>query len=154
MMKRTILYLAALASTLPFFTEAGAQSFLEQNQKRDSVLIADQLKYGFSLEEFGPDSYAVKECPAFLALDEAEGFIASVLEDDAPGKGSGRLGRDAITMRACKAAVKGNDILSSEEIRQLLNDLQNTENPYSCPHGRPTFLTLTLGDIEHMFKRR
>ncbi len=51
MMKRTILYLAALASTLPFFTEAGAQSFLEQNQKRDSVLIADQLKYGFSLEE-------------------------------------------------------------------------------------------------------
>jgi DNA mismatch repair protein MutL len=128
---------------------------LSAAQKASAEDKFDLLRsYGFSLEEFGPDSYAVKECPAFLALDEAEGFIASVLEDDAPGKGSGRLGRDAITMRACKAAVKGNDILSSEEIRQLLSDLQNTENPYSCPHGRPTFLTLTLGDIEHMFKRR
>lgn len=110
--------------------------------------------YGFSLEEFGPDSYAVWETPAFLSAGEAESFIASVLEDDASGRGSGRLGREAVTMRACKAAVKGNDILSHEEIRQLLFDLEKTENPYSCPHGRPTFLTLTLGDIEHMFKRR
>jgi len=110
--------------------------------------------YGFKLEEFGPDSYAVRECPAFLSLEEAESFIAAVLEDDVPGRGSGRLGRDAITMRACKSAVKGNDILSEAEIRQLLADLQQTENPYSCPHGRPTFLTLSLGDIEHMFKRK
>ena len=128
---------------------------LSAAQKASAEDKFDLLRsYGFSLEEFGPDSYAVRECPAFLALDEAEAFIAAVLEDDAAGKGSGRPGRDAITMRACKSAVKGNDVLSDEEIRRLLSDLEKTENPYSCPHGRPTFLTMTLGELEHMFKRK
>jgi DNA mismatch repair protein MutL len=56
-------------------------------------------------------------------------------------------------MKACKNTVKANDALTLEEIKHLLNQLSLTENPFSCPHGRPTLRKLSLQDIERLFKR-
>ena len=62
--------------------------------------------------------------------------------------------KDAIIMASCKAAVKSGDKLSTEEIIRLFEDLDKCENPFSCPHGRPTFLRFSEWQIEHFFKRK
>ena len=56
-------------------------------------------------------------------------------------------------MMACKAAVKGNHTMSEEEARTLFADLSRTTNPYNCPHGRPTVVTMTKQQMERLFKR-
>ena len=58
-----------------------------------------------------------------------------------------------IIMNACKSAVKGNQRLSIEEMKHLIEDLSVTENPFTCPHGRPTFIKLTRAELEKLFKR-
>ena len=60
---------------------------------------------------------------------------------------------DKIASKACKSAVKGNDNLNDAEIAQLIKDLAACENPFSCPHGRPTFIRMTRYEIEKLFKR-
>jgi DNA mismatch repair protein MutL len=54
---------------------------------------------------------------------------------------------------SCKGAIKANKALSLQEIQTLVKNLRNTENPYTCPHGRPTIIKLTNHDVERMFKR-
>ena len=56
-------------------------------------------------------------------------------------------------MKSCKSAVKANDILNPEEIDALIKDLKQCVNPFSCPHGRPTFIKLSKHEIERLFKR-
>ena len=58
-----------------------------------------------------------------------------------------------LIMKSCKSAVKGGDVLSMEEMEALLRDLSACVNPFSCPHGRPTFVRLTRYEIERLFKR-
>ena len=60
---------------------------------------------------------------------------------------------DKIIMRSCKSAIKGGDVLSSEEIKALMDQLKQCINPFSCPHGRPTFIRMSKYEIERMFKR-
>lgn len=109
---------------------------------------------GFSTEPFGPRTYIVKEIPMFMGLDEADCF----LKDFADHLGDGKLldnlpAIEKITMRSCKSAVKAHDSLKDSEIGQLIDDLRQCENPFSCPHGRPTFIKMTQYEIEKMFKR-
>lgn len=109
---------------------------------------------GFSLDEFGPLSYRVSEIPMFMSMSEAEDFLSEFTD----GIGTYEDIRDNKTLdkiatRACKAAVKANDYLSKEEIKQLITDLDKCNNPFSCPHGRPTFIKITKSDLEKRFKR-
>lgn len=60
---------------------------------------------------------------------------------------------EKIIMKSCKSAVKGGDVLSFQEIDSLMKDLSSCVNPFSCPHGRPTFIRMTRYEIEKMFKR-
>ena len=60
---------------------------------------------------------------------------------------------EKIAMQACKMAVRANDMLSFEGAEALIKQLSLCENPYSCPHGRPTFVKITKGEIEKLFKR-
>ena len=70
----------------------------------------------------------------------------------------GRLTKDTILEKAaslsCKAAVKGNHVYSAAEAQALIDQLMECENPYACPHGRPTFIKMTSYDIERSFKRK
>ncbi len=109
---------------------------------------------GFSVEEFGPRSYAVKEIPAYMTALEAESFIKDFCDSlDEPGAFRNQRRTDKIITRACKSAVKANDRLDIAEINQLLKDLAKCDNPFSCPHGRPTIIRMKKTEIEALFKR-
>lgn len=111
-------------------------------------------KIGFLAEEFGPKTYAVKEIPIFMGLDEAERFLKDFLDGISDGeKHHAAPMTEKIIMRSCKSAVKAHDYLKDSEIRHLIQDLKQCENPFSCPHGRPTFIKMTQRKIEEMFKR-
>ena len=84
--------------------------------------------------------------PAFLLI------TASAAAEEAGG--SNRTVIDKLIMKSCKAAVKAHDRLSELEIDDLMSKLADCENPYSCPHGRPTFIRVTAYDIERSFKRK
>ncbi|MBN7772516.1 DNA mismatch repair endonuclease MutL [Clostridium aminobutyricum] len=109
---------------------------------------------GFDIEAFGTKSYIIKAIPMFMEMEEANQFIDYFLEnieENVDIENASKI--DKIIMRACKSAVKAHDVLSDEECRQLIADLAKCENPYSCPHGRPTFIKMTQYELEKMFKR-
>lgn len=124
------------------------------DKEREDLWLIVLEDMGFSLDEFGPLSYRVSEIPMFMSMSEAEDFLS----DFTDGIGTYEDIRDNKTLdkiatRACKAAVKANDYLSKEEIKQLITDLDKCNNPFSCPHGRPTFIKITKSDLEKRFKR-
>jgi DNA mismatch repair protein MutL len=111
---------------------------------------------GFGVAEFGGDAFVVDAVPAVLGAVPAEEVLAAVARDleQAGTRGArGRWKEDAIAQAACKAAVKARDRLTLEEIEQLVVDLANAEMPYTCPHGRPTVIFMSYGDLHHKFGR-
>ncbi len=109
---------------------------------------------GFTVEEFGMSELIIKELPAFMELDEAEDFVKNILDASFPESRQISLKRNELISNACKAAVKANTNISKTEALQLLQSLDSCENPYSCPHGRPTIVQLSLSDMEKLFKRK
>lgn len=110
--------------------------------------------FGFMIEPFGNRTYRVTEIPMFMALSEAEEFIkdfVSGVTSDTNLKSRNIL--ESLATKACKAAVKAGDSLSSNEIHALFSSLDDCNNPYSCPHGRPTYIRFSKQQIERMFKR-
>ena len=109
---------------------------------------------GFTMEEFGDGTYRVSEIPMFMELTEAEDFIRHFIDNIKDSTDlSNRVVIDKLITMSCKAAVKAHDALKPEEITALLHNLAKCRNPFSCPHGRPTFIKLTEYEIEKMFKR-
>ena len=114
-------------------------------------------KIGYEIDEFGDKTWAARSFPAFIAYEEGEAFLLETLEALGDEKGMdadvSAAAAERIMMRACKASIKANTVLSGEENTALLDALARCRNPYSCPHGRPVFLKLTRSDIERLFKR-
>lgn len=109
---------------------------------------------GYEIEPFGQNTFAVKAVPMFMEPDEAESFIRMFLDNMDERTDFSDYGMlERIITKACKSAVKANDTLREEEINALLAQLAACQNPYSCPHGRPTFIRLRKYEIEKMFKR-
>ena len=109
---------------------------------------------GYTIEPFGERTYRITEIPMFMELSEAENFVKdfiSSIDEETDLKSQKTL--DKLASKACKSAVKGNDNLNDAEIAQLIKDLEACDNPFSCPHGRPTFIRLGRYQIERMFKR-
>ncbi len=116
-------------------------------------------KLGFEIEEFGGDEYAVKAVPShFLHLASRELFY-SLLDELLENPQAARSGKEneRITDRcatiACKAAVKGNQTLSFAEAEKLIGRMLQAKEPYHCPHGRPTTISMTKKEFEKKFKR-
>ncbi|MCI5623729.1 MULTISPECIES: DNA mismatch repair endonuclease MutL [Anaerostipes] len=110
---------------------------------------------GFSIEAFGGNEFCIREVPANLyGLGEKDIFIELL---DSISKEHGNTGIEMITNKiasmACKMSVKGNQKMSSWEVEHLLDQLMTLENPYQCPHGRPTIIKMTKYEIEKKFKR-
>lgn len=112
------------------------------------------LAMGYGLEFFGNNTYLLREIPAFMELSDGEAFLKDFISsiEDKPDPTDYKT-IDRIIVRSCKSAVKGGDRLSTEEAVSLINQLKLCDNPFSCPHGRPTFIKFTKYDIEKMFKR-
>lgn len=112
-------------------------------------------KLGFVYEEFGVNTIIIRSHPVWLpdyALDEAIRKIIDIIiteEDFSELKFSDRV---SMTM-ACKMSIKGNDAITLPDMEYLLNKLVQTDNPYTCPHGRPTIISYSKYDLEKMFKR-
>ena len=113
------------------------------------------LKLGFEVEHFGGSEYALRSVPVDLyGCNEREMFL-SVLDQLAEGVSFGgiRVIEEKIASMSCKAAVKGNSPLSVAEAESLIDELLTLENPYNCPHGRPTIVTMTRAEMDRKFKR-
>ncbi|NLP29718.1 MAG: DNA mismatch repair endonuclease MutL [Clostridiales bacterium] len=122
--------------------------------KIESSQWLDKLKeIGYVLEEFGPKSFIVKAIPLCMNLSEAKSFLDDFLDQIGESSNTYYKKLDKIIINACKSAVKANDRLSPEEVKELINDLVKTKNPLTCPHGRPTLIKLSKYEIEKMFKR-
>ncbi len=112
-------------------------------------------KLGFEIEEFGGDEYTVKAVPShFLHLASRELFY-SILDEllENPQGGKTELITDRCASISCKAAVKGNHTLSFSEAEKLIEKMLRAEEPYHCPHGRPTTISMTKKEFEKKFKR-
>ncbi len=112
-------------------------------------------KLGFEVEAFGGNEYALRRVPVDLyGCSEKEMFL-EVLDELAEGTGRGSLKvvEEKIASMSCKAAVKGNNRLSSAEAEMLIDELLTLENPYNCPHGRPTIISMDKQEMEKKFKR-
>ncbi|MCM1185994.1 MAG: DNA mismatch repair endonuclease MutL [Lachnoclostridium sp.] len=110
---------------------------------------------GFEVESFGGNEYALRSVPVDLyGCSERELFL-NVLDElsEGIGKGSFRVIEEKIASMSCKAAVKGNNSLSRAEAETLIDELLTLENPYNCPHGRPTIISMTETELEKKFKR-
>ena len=111
---------------------------------------------GFALEEFGINTYVIKEHPTWLKEGYEEESIHKIFDSIViMGDRFDRVKFNehiAITL-ACKMSIKGNTRISTEAMEELLNELVLTDNPYNCPHGRPTIIKFTVYDLEKMFKR-
>ena len=123
----------------------------EMQQAESAAEALAQL--GFDIRPFGPSAFAISAVPGFMDIAEAESFLDEFFSAAAEGR-SVQARKDQIITRSCKSAVKAHDHLSDEEIRALLLDLDRCENPYSCPHGRPTFVKFTEYELERMFRRK
>lgn len=120
----------------------------------EDVWIEDVRSMGYDIEFFGSNTYIVREIPAFMELREAEDFLIDFFKElgSRPDL-TDRNVLEKIVMRSCKSAVKGGDVLTEAEIDGLIKDLSACVNPFSCPHGRPTFIRMTRYEIEKLFKR-
>lgn len=128
---------------LPYGAKAAADDNIKQ--------LTDM---GFDVEEFGPKAYVVKAVPMFMEMAEAEDFLNYFVENVSDENVIvDRAKLEKIMSAACKSAIKAGDLLKNEEIEELITELAKCDNPYSCPHGRPTFIKMTKYEIEKMFKR-
>lgn len=123
-------------------------------KEREEEWIGFLKMSGFDISQFGPKTYAVKAFPSYMSHKEAEMFLDDFF-DSIEYEKSFRSEKTVakIITRACKSAVKGNTTLSDAEIESLLKQLAKAENPFSCPHGRPTVIRLKRTEIEALFKR-
>ena len=112
-------------------------------------------QYGFLAEEFGTNTIIIRSHPNWIEEDIAEECIRKVVDIIISKENfdfDQFVWRMASTM-ACRMSVKANDYLSYDDQVWLLNALRNCENPFTCPHGRPTIITYTKYDLEKLFKR-
>jgi len=130
-----------------------------QYSKRDYLLVLDHLDeiehLGIELEEFGSNSFNIRVIPNWIFRGREKEFLDQIIDDIIHSKKTEReefLDSLAINL-ACKKSIKANDKLSKEEVIALLKDLEQTKNPYTCPHGRPIIVKLNKYELEKMFKR-
>lgn len=111
-------------------------------------------RFGYDISDFGTNTFIIREIPEYMTRAEAEVFARAFMEGYESNCGGNRVVIDKLITRSCKSAVKANDRLSRPEISDLLDRLSQCVNPFSCPHGRPTFIKISKYDIERAFKRK
>ena len=113
-------------------------------------------RIGFEIEPFGPEEYAVRAVPDNLFGIAKKELLMEMIDDLADGLNTSMtpdLIDEKVASMSCKAAVKGNNRLSAQEVDALIGELLTLDNPYHCPHGRPTIIAMTKKELEKKFKR-
>ncbi len=112
-------------------------------------------KMGYEVESFGGKEYMISAVPANLYHVDMKDLFIEMLDDfsNISGKATPELILEKVASMSCKAAVKGNQTLNFQEFDALAEELLSLENPYNCPHGRPTIISMSKYEIEKKFKR-
>lgn len=129
-------------------------SFDIPTEVTDDLWIAELERIGYEIEEFGERTYLIRAIPGRMDMSEAESFVKAFLDAYVDGETiKNKIVIDKLITKACKASIKAHDYISHEEALKLIDELKKCRNPFSCPHGRPTFVRFTQYDLERMFKR-
>jgi len=144
--------------------EANAQGLLTSLIVNLSVQEAEVLKEnleiltnsGFIIEDFGGNSFKITQVPSVLATYDIKTLIHELIEDidnDGDTKDIDQKSNKILTYLACRSAYKAGDLIPLEEALGLIERLNTTEISYTCPHGRPVKVEITLKELSKMFKR-
>lgn len=127
---------------------------------QEAELLKENLdrfeRIGFEIEPFGGEEYAVRAVPDNLFGIAKKELLMEMIDDLADGLSTSmtpELIDEKVASMSCKAAVKGNNRLSAQEVDALIGELLTLDNPYHCPHGRPTIIAMTKRELEKKFKR-
>ena len=125
----------------------------EEEAVKNNMTVFEEL--GYQIEPFGGREYAVSGVPAHLPHIGNEELLKEVIDTlvDEHARQTPDILKDKIASMSCKAAVKGNNQLPREQMEELLRELMTLENPYHCPHGRPTMIKMTKTELDKKFKR-
>ena len=142
---------STINSLIPFVIELPKNDFLTL---KDNFNILDNLKITY--EEFGQNSLRITSHPTWFPQGREEECMNKIIElilnkekDFSLAKFNDNLAK----MVSCKMSVKGNTNITFEAMESILNDLRKCNNPFNCPHGRPTIIHFTIYELEKMFKR-
>lgn len=125
-------------------------SSIAQDDKRWLEIVRG---LGYTVELFGENTYVVRGIPQFMEISEAEEFLKSCIDSFDGENVLNRVVIDKLITKSCKSAIKARDYIKQSEVDALINQLKECKNPFSCPHGRPTFIKMSVYEIERMFKR-
>lgn len=135
---------------IPLVFEFPMSEFMILKEKKDFL-----LKVGIELNEFGNSSFTVKKLPIWMNNIDEKKYIDDMLEQiltinkvDLPS-----LQEHAIATLSCKASLKANTYLTTQDMQTILDDLMRCDNPYVCPHGRPAVIFYSAYELEKLFKR-
>jgi DNA mismatch repair protein MutL len=135
----------------PIVIEANPHEFITIN---DNLELFNEL--GIKIEEFGKNSFIIRALPSILQKQQTPSIINDIIDElnnDELNKVS-QIKQERIAMAACKSAVKAHDVLEFPQLYRLLDDLFKCKNPNTCPHGRPTIISIPLYELEKKFKRK
>lgn len=112
-------------------------------------------QFGYEVEHFGGKEYMISAIPDNLFNIDMKDLFIEMLDDfsNTTGRQTPDIITEKVASMSCKAAVKGNDKLTFPEINELIDELLSLDNPYNCPHGRPTIISMSKYEIEKKFKR-
>jgi DNA mismatch repair protein MutL len=156
-----ILYeqVSAKSVTSPLSQELIVPIIIER-PARDAATIRrflpDLAREGFTIADFGRNSYIVSGIPVILGkTEEAESLLSDIVDDLAHEDLKNPVTRREQITRiiACRGAIKAGTVCTGDQCRRLLQQLSRTKDPFTCPHGRPTIIRFSRGDLDAMFRR-
>ena len=125
----------------------------------EAIIVEEKMdeinRLGIVLEDFGGGTYTIRQIPSWIKPNQEKDFVEEIITNIINGKKTERyqfLDNIAKSI-ACKKSVRGNEYLSAMQVEFLLENLENCENPYTCPHGRPIIIKYSKYEIEKWFKR-
>lgn len=156
-----VLYEKTMASlkTREFTSQIVSPPIILTLSGEEQILLEKYKNYftdiGFEIESFGGRDYAIRAVPDNLFSIAKKDLLMEMLDDlsDDILKGSPDMIYEKVASMSCKAAVKGNHRMSPAEADHLIDELLKLENPYACPHGRPTIISMSKYELEKKFKR-
>ena len=126
---------------------------------REEAALGQYMEYfrkmGYEIEPFGENTYALRAVPAELYGNDPDALLKEILDEILESRMSGTPAAILykIASMSCKAAIKGNTRMSVSEAKDLIDELLSLDNPYHCPHGRPTMIMMAQSEIDRKFKR-
>lgn len=141
----------------PFSIEVSSSIY-----EREDIWSKILKKLGFDFDDFGDRTFIFRGIPKYMNIEEARLFVQTFI-DELDEEFLNRYENlnflnsrviDKLIMKSCKKSVKGGDKLSIMEMQELIDDMSKCDNPFSCPHGRPTMIKINKNDVEKIFKRK